>query len=134
MNLDQPVTAIMTTNVVTVAPSQKLLDAKHVFEKNKFHHHIPVAENGKLVGMISLADYMYAAKGTFLTDNGETYGGLTVGDVMRTDPYCRPSSTTIREIASELEKGEIHAAVIADDKVIKGIVSTADLIRFLFKQ
>ena len=134
MNLDQPVTSIMTTHVITVSPTQKLSDVKNVFEKNNFHHHIPVSENGKLTGMICLSDYMNKARGAFIDEKEEIYSRLTVADIMRTDPYCRSSNTSIREIASELEKGDIQAIVIADDKVIKGIVSAADLIRFLFKQ
>ena len=33
---------VMTKNVVCVAPEQQLLDVKHIYEKENFHHHIPV--------------------------------------------------------------------------------------------
>ena len=56
------ISTIMTKNVVCVSPNQKILDVKHIFEKKHFHHHIPVTENNKLMGMISLIDFMYKIK------------------------------------------------------------------------
>lgn len=120
----------MTSQVVTVSPSQKLIDVKHIFEKKDFHHHIPVTENGKLVGMISLSDYLYAIKGATLDDNEQAYRSLTVNEVMSGKPVTRPPSCSIREVAEELARGEVHAVAIADGQALKGIVSTADVIRY----
>ena len=39
---------IMTKNVVCITPEQYLIDVKHIYEKKKWHHHIPVTENEKL--------------------------------------------------------------------------------------
>ncbi len=133
MNLNTPISEIMTKEVVFVTPSQKLIDVKHIFEKKNFHHHIPVVENGKLKGMISLVDYLYAIKNATLDDDDNTYQQLSVNDIMRENPVSRTSSTTLKDIAAELSKGEVHAIAIADDKQLKGIVSTADVIRFLLK-
>lgn len=124
---------MMTSQVVTVSPSQKLIDVKHIFEKKDFHHHIPVTENGRLTGMISLSDYLYAIKGASLDDNDQAYRSLTVKDVMSTKPVTRPPSCSVKEVAEELAKGEVHAVVIADGQALKGIVSTADIIRYLLR-
>jgi CBS domain-containing protein len=134
MNLNIPISEVMTKEVVSVSPSQKLIDVKHIFEKKNFHHHIPVAEDGKLKGMISLVDYLYAIKNATLDDDDKAYHNLSVKDIMREHPVTRPSSSTLKHVAEELAKGEVHAIVIADDKKIKGIVSTADAIRFFLKQ
>lgn len=133
MKLDTPISEVMTKEVVFVTPSQKLIDVKHIFEKKNFHHHIPVAENGKLKGMISLVDYLYAIKNATLDDDDNTYQQLSVKDIMRENPVSKSSATTLKDIAAELSKGEVHAIVIADNKQLKGIVSTADVIRFLLK-
>lgn len=130
MNLTMPVSAMMTKEVVSVSPAQKLVDVKHIFEKKNFHHHIPVVENGKLKGMISLVDYLYAIKGASLDDNDETYFKLFVKDIMRGNPVNKPSTSSVKEISEELAKGDVHAIVIADNGIMKGIVSTADIIRF----
>jgi CBS domain-containing protein len=124
----------MTTNVTSVGPTQKLIDVKHIFERKKFHHHIPVTENSKLIGMVSLIDYVQAIKDASLDDNECVYHDLFVSDVMCKNPKSKPSKTTIKEIAQELAKGEIHAIVIEDNNVLKGIVSTTDLIHFFLHQ
>lgn len=130
MDLTTPISAIMTKEVVFVTPSQKLIDVKHIFEKRNFHHHIPVAENGKLKGMISLTDYMYAIRNATIDDDDASYHKLSVNDIMREHPVSMPSTSTLREVAQELAKGEVHAIVIADQGILKGIVSTADVIRY----
>lgn len=134
MNLNTPVSNVMTKEVVSVTPSQKLVDVKHIFEKRNFHHHIPVTDKGKLVGMISLVDYLYAIKNASLDDDEKIYNNLFVKDIMRENPTTKNSSATIKQVSEELAKGEVHAIVIADDGILKGIISTADVIRFFLKQ
>lgn len=134
MNLNIPISEVMTKDVVSVTPSQKLIDVKHIFEKKNFHHHIPVTEKGELKGMISLVDYLYAIKNASLDDDDMAYQNLSVRDIMRENPITKPSASTFKEIAQELSKGEVHAIVIADNQKMKGIVSTADAIRYFLKQ
>lgn len=133
MSLNTPISKIMTKDVVSVTPSQKLIDVKHIFERKHFHHHIPVTENGKLKGMISLVDFLFAIQKASLDDEEEVYHNLFVKDIMREHPITKPSTSTLKHISEELAKGEIHAVVIADDGYLKGIVSTADVIRFFLK-
>lgn len=134
MNLNVPVSEVMTKDVVFVTPVQKLIDVKHVFEKRNFHHHIPVAENGKLKGMISLVDYLYAIKNATMDDDDDIYQNLSVKDIMRENPVTKSSSATLKDVSEELSKGEVHAIVIADDQKLKGIISTADVIRYFLKE
>jgi CBS domain-containing protein len=131
--LDIPITEVMTTHVITVKPSQKLVDIKHIFEKKDFHHHIPVAENGKLKGMISLVDFLYAIKKASLDDNENVYHQVLARDIMREHPITISSKASLKEVAEVLSKGEIHAVVICDEGYIKGIVSTADIIKYVLK-
>src|SRR3972149_3242019 len=112
MNLDIPIGDIMTKEVVFVTPSQKLLDVKHVFEKKNFHHHIPVAENGKLIGMISLVDFLFVIQKASLDDDEKVYHNLFVKDIMRESPVTTHLSSTLKQVSEELAKGEIHAIVI----------------------
>jgi predicted transcriptional regulator len=134
MNLSIPVSEMMTKEVVSVSPLQKLVDVKHIFEKRNFHHHIPVTEKGKLLGMISLVDYLYGIKTASLDDDDEIYHTLCVRDIMRENPITKTSSATFKQVSEELAKGEVHAILIADEGYLKGIVSTADVIRFFLTQ
>lgn len=124
------ISTIMTKNVVCVSPNQKILDVKHIFEKKDFHHHIPVTENDKLVGMISLIDFMYKINGAGLDDNDEVYNTLLAKDIMSSNPFYLDSNTAINDIAYELSKGRFRAIPIVDDEKLVGIVSTADIIKY----
>ncbi len=130
MNINTPISEIMTKHVVSVNSSQKLVDVKHIFEKKEFHHHIPVVDDGKLIGIISLIDFMYAIKNASLDDDEAVYTTQLVREIMHKKPITKSSTSTLKEIAEELAKGEVHAIVIADNESLKGIVSTADVIRF----
>lgn len=125
---------IMTRNVVCVSPDQKIIDVKHIYEKRKFHHHIPVTENDKLVGMISLIDFMYRIKGAGLDDANEIYHELTVRDIMSSNPYFMGPSATIDEVSEEFIKGRYRAIPIVEDQKVIGIVSTADVINYYLHQ
>lgn len=132
--MEKPIETIMSKELVTLKPGQKLVEAKHIFERRKFHHHIPVVENNELVGMLSLHDFLYAAEGAGLNDDAPPYQGKTVGDVMSAHPVSLTSASSIREAAEMLAKNEIHALVIVDGKKPVGIVSTADLLRYMLNR
>lgn len=124
------ISTIMTKNVVCVSPQQNLVDVKHIYEKSNFHHHIPVTKNNKLVGMVSLIDFMYRINGAGLDDNEEVYTALKVKDIMTKNPYCSSPESSIEEIANKLSKGEFRAIpIVNEDKEVVGIVSTADIIK-----
>ncbi len=125
---------VMTKNVVCVTPDQYLLDVKHIYEKEKFHHHIPVTENEKLVGMVSLIDFMYKIKGAGLDDANLVYNQLTVKDIMTPNPFSLSQNASIDEVANELSKGNYRAIPIVEDQKVVGIVSTADIIKYFLNK
>lgn len=129
-----PIATIMTKNVVCVSPQQKILDVKHIFEKTKFHHHIPVTEGDKLVGMVSLLDFMYHIQGAGLSDTDKVYKELNVADIMSANPHSVGPDAAIEEVARELSKGAYHAIPIVSEEKVVGIVSTADIIKFYLDQ
>jgi CBS domain-containing protein len=122
--------AIMTKNVVCVSPEQFLLDVKHIYENKKFHHHIPVVEHGKLVGMVSLIDFMYHIAGAGIKDDNQVYTELRVKDIMTQKPFYLTTDATVEDVGKVLTKGNYHAVPILENDKIAGIVSTADIIKF----
>lgn len=125
----------MTKNVVCVTPSQCLLDVKHIYEKEKFHHHIPVEENEKLVGMVSLIDFMYNISGAGISDDNKVYKELKVKDIMTQKPFYLTTNSTIDDVSKVLAEGNYHAVPVLENDKIVGIVSTADIIKhFLSKR
>lgn len=125
---------VMTKNVVSISPSQDLLDVKHIYEKKNFHHHIPVVENDKLVGMVSLLDFMYNISGAGMRDDNEIYKTLKVKDIMTPNPFYLTSEATIEEVSNVLTQGKYHAIPILENDKMVGIVSTADVIRHFLNE
>ncbi|NOQ71176.1 MAG: CBS domain-containing protein [Crocinitomix sp.] len=123
------VSDIMTKEVECVTPEQKIVDVKHIYEKGNFHHHIPVTENNKLVGMISLIDFMRRIGSANLDDRNAVYQESTVKDIMTFNPQSTSPSATIEEVARTLSSGEFHALPVVEEEMVVGIVTTADLIR-----
>jgi len=121
---------IMTKNVVCVSPEQFLIDVKHIYEKKKWHHHIPVIENEALVGMVSLIDFMYHIAGAGISDDHKIYKELRVKDIMTQKPFYLTTSATIEDAAKVLTEGYYHAIPILENNKIVGIVSTVDIIKF----
>jgi len=56
---DTPVNAIMTSQLVTVGPEHVVPDCMQMVTRNRIRH-LPVVENGAVVGMISIGDLVAA--------------------------------------------------------------------------
>jgi len=125
---------VMTKNVVCVTPEQYLLDVKHIYEKEKFHHHIPVEENGKLVGMVSLIDFMYNISGAGISDENTVYKKLKVKDIMTQKPFYLTTNATIEDVVKVLAEGKYRAVPILENDKIVGIVSTVDIIKYFLSK
>lgn len=129
MNINDAVSTIMTADVITITPSQKILDLKHIYENKRFHHHVPVIEGGKPVGIVSLIDFMYTISGASLDDDEQVYHENLVSDIMRINPVTVEINESIKTVAEILAKGEIRSVLITENSQLKGIVTTADIIR-----
>ncbi|NND26950.1 MAG: CBS domain-containing protein [Flavobacteriaceae bacterium] len=125
---------VMTKNVVCVSPEQQLIDVKHIYEKDNFHHHIPVEVNGKLVGMVSLIDFMYNISGAGLSDTNAVYKEKKVKDIMTPNPFFLTINATIEDVLKALSQGNYHAVPVLKNEMIVGIVSTADLIKYFMQK
>lgn len=131
MDLNLPISTIMSSDVECVTPNQKLVDLKHIYEQPDYHNHIPVVDNDQLVGMVSLIDFMRAVSYSTLDDNEKVYQEVFVKDIMSIHPYSVEDSTLIREVAEKLSKGEFHSVVLTRSGKVSGIVTSTDLIRFM---
>ena len=131
MNLDASVSTIMTSSVATVTPEDKLVKIKHLYERPEYHSHIPVEQDGKLVGIVSLVNFMRAIHDASLDDNEPVYQSRFVKEIMTPNPSTVNSNSTIREVANLLSEGEFHSVIVTEDDVVKGIVTTTDLVRLM---
>ena len=68
MDLRAPVSDIMTRDLITVAPDDRLARVKEIFQNHRIHH-LPVVDEGDLlVGLISKTDFMHFVRGIQKSD------------------------------------------------------------------
>ncbi|NUR92295.1 MAG: CBS domain-containing protein [Nonomuraea sp.] len=58
--LDEPVSAIMTAQVRTVGPGDNVEELRQTMTNHRFRH-MPVVEDGRLVGIVSIGDVVKSA-------------------------------------------------------------------------
>ncbi len=54
---ETPISEIMTANVISVAPKTSTRECMALMSQNKIRH-LPLVDNGKVIGMISIRDIM----------------------------------------------------------------------------
>jgi CBS domain-containing protein len=138
MKRREPVSKIMSTDLVTINHTNSLFDAEKLFKKHKIRH-IPVVENKKIIGILSLTDLLRIS---FVDNYGEddsdvdtaVYNMLSIEQVMVKDPVHIAPSLTIKEVAEILAKKEFHALPVVENGDLVGIVTTTDLLNYLLEQ
>lgn len=138
MKKREPVSKIMTTDLVTINHTNSLLDAEKLFEKHKIRH-IPVVSNKKIIGILSLTDLLRISfVDTYGVDDSQVdtavYNMLSIEQVMVKDPVHIAPSLTIKEVAEILAKKEFHALPVVENGDLVGIVTTTDLLNYLLEQ
>lgn len=132
MNLLSPVSEIMTTDLHTLTPSATIADAAELFDNHKIHH-IPVAIDGKLVGIVSMSDYLFFRRGFLDNREDEKLEQIRMNNYelshIMTKGLATLEPTSRINVALEVFKENIfHAIPVVDDDVLVGIITTHDII------
>ncbi len=133
-----PISAIMTSDVITLQYNDNLETAEHLFKKHNIRH-VPVVSGDKIIGMLSYTDLLRISFVDAIDDDEETvesivYNMFTIEQVMTKNLIQVSPSITIKEVAEILTKKEFHAIPVVDDDKLVGIVTTTDLIKYLLSQ
>ena len=120
--------AIMSTNLITVAPSATLAEARTLMQDNRIHH-IPVVEGERLVGLITLTNVL-AATDSFLRDDNTRIHANDIGikDAMVNDVATVDVNASLRHAALFLEKHKIGCLPVLDDGKLVGIITDTDFV------
>jgi CBS domain-containing protein len=121
--------AIMSTELITIAPGASLADARELMQENRIHH-LPVVENkDELIGLLSLTDVLRASDSSLRADEERIRATeIPVADVMVTDVATVSHAASLRQAALFLEKYKIGCLpVISGDKLV-GIITDSDFV------
>lgn len=133
-----PISEIMSRELITLKPTQSLYDAERLFKKHKIRH-IPVVEEGRIVGIVSYSDLLRISFADMIDDDeGEVtsvvYDMYTIPQIMAKAPLTVTSETTVKEVAEILSKQSFHSIPVLENEKLVGIVTTTDLIKYLLDQ
>ena len=133
MNKNEPISSIMTTELITLSFSDTLYSAEKRLKVNHIRH-IPVIDNDELVGLISLSDLKrvsfidaYSNQGT---EDTPVYNMLTIKDMMIKAPVTVVPEDTIYEVAKLITHKEFHSLPVVKNGKLIGIVTTTDLLNY----
>lgn len=120
--------AIMSTNLITVAPSATLAEARTLMHDHRIHH-IPVVDEGKLIGLVTLTNVL-AATDSFLRDpqNRIHANEIVVKDAMVPDVATVDINASLRSAALFIEKHKIGCLPVMDDDKLVGIITDTDFV------
>ena len=126
--MNEPLSTIMTQKLITLTPHATLGEVRDIFV-NKRIHHIPIQENGKLVGLITSWDVFKLGKSL------EEYKDTLVAEVMTTKLAVLEPSSKVGTAAEVLLAHLFHAIPIVDsERNLVGIVTTSDILKYAFKK
>lgn len=119
---------IMTRNPYAIEANQSVREAMHRLLSLDIRH-LPVLDNGLLVGMLSDRDVRGIASAT-LTGEVNDQLSAAVSDLMTSDPISVDPEANIGEVIDLMIENKVGALpVVAEDKLV-GIVSYVDVLRY----
>lgn len=132
---------LMTERPFTLRPNDTMMKAKEIFSSQNIHH-LPVARDGKVVGILTKSDYLAISNAFPLFNekkreayNDKLFATLLVEEVM-TRQVAKVSPDDSIEIAAGIFRENLfHALPVVDDTgKLVGILTTYDLLNYFFNQ
>jgi CBS domain-containing protein len=120
--------AIMSTDLITLAPDDTVAQARTLMHNNRIHH-LPVVDEDNLVGLITLTNVL-AATDSYLRDpeNRIHANEVLVKDAMVTDIATIDEHASLRQAALFIEKHQIGCLPIVTKGKLRGIITDTDFV------
>ena len=132
--LDLPVRDVMTARPRCVEVREDLSDVWTEMLNGGFHH-VPVLQEGQLVGILSASDLhaLIRAMPEELQETGVILAEQTIGGLMSPDPDRLEADATVRDAAEAFASGRYHALPVCEGDAVVGILTTTDLVRWMLR-
>lgn len=125
--MNEKVEVIMMKELITLGPESSLADVSNVFKTKKIHH-IPIVEDGKLVGLVTTYDMWRK------NVRHEDYEKIQVKDIMSKRLIKLEPDSKIGTAAELFLDNRFHALPVVDGDMLLGLVTTFDILRYQFKK
>ncbi len=135
MDLEKPIRDFMVSTVITVEPEDSMEKVDRIFKENSFHH-IPVVENGSVVGIIGKPDFLYFLRGNSSSENDRfireaRLRAFRVEEIMTRDVIIAQAKDSTRSVLELLLQRRFRAVPIQEEGKLVGIITTFDFLRHL---
>jgi len=125
--MNEPLSSIMTRNVITAGPNDKISVAHDIFMNNRVHH-LPIVDGRKLVGILTTYDMF-----KFQVKNGN-HDQVFVRDVMTTHVATLEPHDKVGSAAELFLENLFHAVPIVKEGELLGIVTSFDVLKYEFRK
>ena len=136
MKKNEPISSIMTKELVTLTLEDTLYSAEKRMKKNHIRH-MPVVQDDKLIGLISLSDLQRVsfidAYGKEGTEDTPIYNMLDITALMIKNPLTASPQPTILEVSKLLASKEFHSLPVVEKDKLVGIITTTDLLHYFIE-
>jgi acetoin utilization protein AcuB len=120
----------MTREVVVLSPETTAAEALAVCRERRIRH-LPVVEEGRLVGIVSDRDLRSAAPALGDPGRTEALGKLRVSEVMTRDVLSVRPEDPIEEAANAMRERKIGCLPVVEDGALVGILTSSDVMEAL---
>jgi Zn-dependent protease/predicted transcriptional regulator len=119
-----PVTTVMDASPAVASPGLSVRDFVMEHALRRGHRALPVVEDGRLVGIVSVADARHVEQ--------EAWGATPVSAVMTRMPLkTLPPEADLAAAMELMVENSIHQLPIVRDGTLVGMVSRADVMRYM---
>ena len=134
----EPVSKIMTKELITLSLNDDLYRAEKLFKEKQIRH-IPIVEDEKIVGMLSYSDLKRISfLDSFDSHEAEIdnaiYKMLGIEQVMIKKLVTVNSHISVKSVAEILAENQFHSLPVVDNDKLVGMVTTTDLLNYLLEQ
>ena len=127
----------MTPNPVTITPKTTLPEAHRLMKERKIRR-LPVLEDGRLVGVVTLGDIREAepsaATSLSVWELNYLLDTLTIDKIMRRNVLSVSSHTSIRDAAAMMFAHKISGLPVLDHDRLVGVITESDIFRMLVRE
>ena len=123
----------MTRQLLTLSPKASVAEALALCRERRIRH-IPILEEGRLVGIVSDRDLRDASAALGDAERASTLQEIRVGDVMTREVSTADPQDSIENAAQEMYELKIESLLVVaeeDEGELLGIVTSSDVMRAL---
>lgn len=128
---------IMHTELITIAPTATLVEAKSLIEKNKIDHLLVVGSSGELKGILSDRDLKlyWASPANTLSNHELSYliEKILVKMIMVKTVKTVTPDTTVERAALIMQENNINSLPVMENEKLVGIVTSTDVMGVLLE-